>query len=364
MSDYTDLLERARERFPAPELEIERVLAGHDRRVRNQRIAAGAVALVLAIVVVGSALAVIRSSDDRQPGSSGVVVPVDPGINQACGPSDACWDADVFTMNVDGTQVTRLGYDEERDFGYSWSPDGGRIAFYRGTDAPGSGRFDASWNVFTMATDGSDVRRLSNDDGMAGFPVYSPDGSRIAYTSERDGIANIWVMDADGSNRVPLTASEGETLDDYHPAWSPDGERIAFVRGVTPPGEDGRLWLIDADGSNARVLPDAPLVTFPVWSPDGDRIAFTTGDWPDAVRTQILDLKTGAVTDVIAAIQPRWSPDGTRLLVSLIDGGFGILDVDAPDRVEMLRSTGWATAWSPDGERILFNDAGLTASTG
>jgi hypothetical protein len=174
-------------------------------------------------------------------------------------------------------------------------------------------------------------------------------------------------MDADGSNQVALTAAEGDTLDDYHPAWSPDGTRIAFVRGKIPPGGDGKLWVMDVDGSNAHVLLDEPLVAFPSWSPDGTRIAFITGtaDWPN-VRTKILDLQTGTVTDVVAAHLPVWSPDGTRLLVTLVDGsgGFGIVDLDAPNRVEILRSTGWAAAWSPNGERIVFNDAGLTTGAG
>jgi hypothetical protein len=79
---------------------------------------------------------------------------------------------------------------------------------------------------------------------------------------------------------------------------------------------------------------------------------------------QVLDLATGQVTDVIAAHLPRWSPDGSRLLVSVVDGsgGFGIVDLDVPNRIELLRTTGWAAAWSPDGDRVLFNDAGLTAT--
>jgi TolB protein len=370
MTDVKQLLAHALETAtmasPPPPDDFDRFTRYRDRRHRNQRLAAGAVALVLAIAVIGSALAVLRTSDIRRPGSSGSVVVIDPGIDQACGPAgpgDPCWDADVFTMTVDGAQVTRLGYDEERDFGYSWSPDGERIAFYHGTGVPDGGRFDADWDIFTMATDGTDVRQLTEDPGMDGFPAFSPDGSKIAFMSERDGIADIWLMDADGSNQVPLTADETDSLDDYHPTWSPEGSKIAFVRGKTPPGSNGKLWVMDADGSNAHVLLDAPLVFFPSWSPDGTRIAFVTGDWPD-VRVGVLELSTGEVTDVIAGHQPKWSPDSQRLLVSVVSGGFGIVDLDAPNRLQLLRSTGWAAAWSPDGQQILFNDAGLTASLG
>jgi TolB protein len=369
MSDTKDLMEHALRTAttasPLPPDDFDGFARYRDRRHRNQRLAAGAFALVLVAVVIGSALTVLRTSDDGRPGSSGSVVPIEPGINQACGPADACWDADMFTMRIDGSQVTRLGYDEERDFAYSWSPDGQRIAFYRGVGVEGGGRFDAEWDVFTMAADGSDVRQLTDVSGVFGLPVYSPDGSRIAFMSDREGTVDVWVMNADGSDPVNLTAFDDSTLDDYHPTWSPDGTQIAFVRGRVPPGGPGKLWVIDADRSNGDVLLDTPLASFPTWSPDGTRIAFETGDWPD-VRVQMLELSSGAVTDVVAGHLPSWSPDSTRLLITFTEGsgGFGVVDLDAPNRVLVLRSTGWAADWSPDGERILFNDAGLTATGG
>jgi len=367
MPDVKQLLDHALETAtsasPPPD-DFDRFVTYRERRRRNQRLIAGAFALVLAIAVIGSALAVLRTSDAERPGSSGSVV-IDPGINQACGAQDPCWDVDVFIMGADGSQVTRLGYDEERDFAYSWSPDGERIAFYHGIGVEGGERFDTTADIYTMAADGSDVRRLTDDPALDLFPVFSPDGSKIAFTSDRAATVDIWVMDADGSNLVRLTEFENDSLDDYHPTWSPDGERIAFVRGQVPPGADGKLWVIDADGSNGHVLLDTPLASFPMWSPDGTRITFHTGDWP-AVRVQILELASGAVTDVVAGAHPKWSPDSTSLLVSIPEGtgGFGVVDLAAPNRLEILRSTGWAAAWSPDGEQVLFNDAGLTATTG
>jgi TolB protein len=368
MPETKDLLEHALRTAtaaaPAPPDDFDRFVRYRERRHRNQRLAAGAVALVLAVAVIGSALTVLRTSDDTRPGGEGSVVTIDPGINQACGPADACWDADMFTMRIDGSQVARLGYDEERDFAYSWSPDGTRIAFYHGTGVQEGGRFDSTADIFTVATDGSDVRRLTDDPGLDAFPVYSPDGSKIAFTSDRAGTMDVWVMDADGSDPTRLTEFENDSLDDYHATWSPDGSQIAFVRGQVPPGGPGKLWVIDADGSDGHVVLDSPLAFFPSWSPDGTRIAFGIGDWPD-VRVQMLELASGTVTDVVAGHLPSWSPDSTRLLVSITDGsgGFGIVDLDAPNRLELLRSTGWGVSFSPDGEQVLFNDAGLTAGT-
>ncbi len=72
------------------------------------------------------------------------------------------------------------------------------------------------------------------------------------------------------------------------------------------------------------------------------------------------------MSDLGPGFHPIWSPDSTRLLISINrgDGGFAILDPSDPGRTTTLRTTGWAAAWSPDGDQILFNDAGLTASSG
>ena len=77
-------------------------------------------------------------------------------------------------------------------------------------------------------------------------PAWSPDGTRIAFASKREGSFDIYAMNADGSETVRLTSTRE---DDSHPSWSADGERIVFSRGV--PGD---LWVMNADGSEARAI--------------------------------------------------------------------------------------------------------------
>ena len=360
MSEFTDLLERARERFPAPELPFERVVVRRERQVRHQRIAAGA--LALALVVAGAGVAAIIARHDRvTPGGGREVVEEPTDINGPCFAEDPCWDTDMFVVRTDGTEVTRLGYDAGRDHAYSWSADGERIAFFNGVRVPNGERATTA-DIYTMAADGTDVRQLTSGPAIDAFPVFSPDGTKIAFQSDRAGAADIYVMDADGSNVAQLTGFENDSLDDYAPTWSPDGQQIAFVRGKIPPGGAGKLWVIDADGSNGHVLLDHPLVDFPAWSPDGTRIAFELGQWPD-VHVGLLDRTTGIVHDLGSGFHPVWSPDSTRLAVSIVEGGFGTFKVEEPaSGTVLVHETGWAAAWSPDGERIVFNDAGLTAA--
>jgi TolB protein len=271
----------------------------------------------------------------------------------------------VYVVRTDGTEVTRLGYQDQRDLAYSWSSDGERIALFIGEGAE-SDQGQTSAGIYTMAADGTDVRRLTDGGGhwIDAFPSFSPDGSKIVFQSDRTGTAEIYVMDADGSNEVLLSDFDDDPRDDYTPTWSPDGERIAFVRGEIPPGGLGELWVMDADGSNAHVLLDTPPVDFPSWSPDGSRIAFELGNWPD-VRVGVVDLDAGIVTDLGTGYHPVWSPDATRLAISDPDGGFAIVQVDASSRRQVVSTTAWwAGAWSPDGEWIVYNGAGLTDSSG
>ena len=291
MPDVKDLMQHALETAttasPPPD-DFDRFVRYRERRHRNQRIVAGAVALVLAVAVIGSMLTVLRTSDDRRPGSSGSLV-IDPGINQACGAQDPCWDADVFVMRADGSTVTRLGFDEERDFAYSWSPDGERIAFYHAAGVEGGGRFDATADIYTMAADGSAVRQLTDDPALDLFPVFSPDGSKIAFTSDRAGTVDVWVMDADGSNKRRLT-NNGAT--NWAPSWHPDGKRIIFSSNMDDWREDiGKfghnfeLYLINADGIGLeRITYNNVFDSFPMFSHDGKKIVFASNRNPQKPR--------------------------------------------------------------------------------
>ncbi|HEY7658960.1 MAG TPA: DPP IV N-terminal domain-containing protein [Actinomycetota bacterium] len=365
MSDSKQLLERARDSalgaVPAQD-DFGRFVQYRDRRRRNQRLAAGAVAIALVLVVMGTALAVIRTPDSTTPGTSGgggVVLP--PDGEGGCFPEDSCWDLDMYIVHPDGSGLTRIGYGSERDLPTSWSPDGERIAFAEGLPVPESVEEDTrtafTAEIYTIAVDGTDAFRLTHDPATDLFPVYSPDGTKIVFQSDRAGTFDIWVMDVDGSNPVRITEFENGTADEYAPIWSPDGQQIAFIRGKYTNGGAGKLWVIAADGSNGHLLLDEPLVSFPAWSPDGTRIAFEVGDWPE-VSVQVLELETEAISDLGEGFHPIWSPDSTQLAISIQDGGFATVPLEDPgNRTTVYPSTFFAGAWSPDGQWIVFSDS-------
>ena len=185
----------------------------------------------------------------------------------------------------------------------SWSADGERLAF--------SSNRDGNNEIYTVAIDGSDLLRLTDNEAADSAPAWSPDGLSIAFTSDREGTSEIWVMAADGSN--PRRVTETDT-GDYGPAWSPDGAWIAFYRTIDE--EVDRVFLVSADGSGERVVtPDANRSTFPGFLPDG-RIGFSCDDrstgWSGVVHVAA-DGTDRRQAGPPGAFWGRWSPDGSTL---------------------------------------------------
>jgi Tol biopolymer transport system component len=97
-------------------------------------------------------------------------------------------------------------------------------------------------------------------------PAWSPDGEKIAFESNRDGNSDIYVMNVDGSNIRRLTT---DPAIDCRPAWSPDGTKIAFQSQRSGHWD---IYIMNADGSNQIALTrDSAFDASPTWSPDGLR---------------------------------------------------------------------------------------------
>ena len=104
---------------------------------------------------------------------------------------------------------------------------------------------DGNSEMYVMNVNGSNQTRLTNDPATEQEPSWSPDGSKIAFSSSRHGIAEIYVMNANGSNQIRLT-NNGAT--DANPAWSPDGSKIAFDSSSAGT-DDYEICVINADGT-------------------------------------------------------------------------------------------------------------------
>jgi TolB protein len=213
--------------------------------------------------------------------------------------------SEIYTINPDGTGLSRLTYDPAGDFSPVWSADGSEIAFSRSTN-PGSG----GGELFVMNADGSGLRRVTDDGEIDSNPSWSPDGTRLVFTSVRTSVSEIYTIGVDGTGESPIRAAGVEGT---HPSWSPDGRRIVFT-GAGPGGID--LLLIDADGSHLTNLSMSVYTdeNKPAWSPDGSMIAFVPSSGVIDINAIGLDgrpITIGGQTG--SSYWPAWSPDGTKI---------------------------------------------------
>ncbi len=203
----------------------------------------------------------------------------------------------MWLMNSDGSQQRSLAaaQDEQLDLPGSVSPDGRRLAFTRCRFRPPlpNGMQENTCAIYTLDLDGSNLLKLAP---RSSEPAYSPDGRHIAFVSDRDeaGIhrtgsdeqafaAELYVMDSEGDD--PRRLTETKMLAEEHPAWSPDGSRIAYAR-EGPRSFVRQLMVITGDGScPTRIAGDAansdldtPWFQQPAWRP-----GHITGELPPLV---------------------------------------------------------------------------------
>jgi len=221
------------------------------------------------------------------------------------------FDSELYTINVDGSGEKRLTDSPGLDAFPAWSPDGERIVF--ATDR------DGNWELYVMNAEGAGLRRLTNTPEDESSPAWSPDGEKIAYVTDviHDN-ETIWVMNADGSGRKQLAYGNW-------PSWSPDGKRIVYT--VYSGAGEGRLFVMDAEGSERRRLAgslirrltDAADGEEPAWSPDGERIAFSTNVGMINAEIFVMDSDGSGRTRLTHIPKryehwpPTWSPEGKRI---------------------------------------------------
>jgi TolB protein len=174
----------------------------------------------------------------------------------------------LVVMDANGSGVSVVVPFIERPItGPAWSPDGSTIAF-----CAQHGRRSA---VYTVNTDGSALTKLSPEGRNDCDPVWSPDGASIAvdtYPSDGTFRTRLAVMNADGTGRQVILG----TGYNFFPDWSPDGTALVFSRGLGNGFGDYDVFTVDVDGSNLTDITNSPHRSewTPAFSPSGTWIVY------------------------------------------------------------------------------------------
>ena len=234
----------------------------------------------------------------------------------------------------------------------AWSPDGRWIVFESQLEDPNPEKYAGhASELYVIAVDGTHRKRITYSQRAGGQPAWSPDGQTIAFT---DG-THICLMHPDGSRLACTPIPNAERL-----AWAPDGKSLAYDAG-------GNIYRLAVDAEMRRLLlPPVPVRqgAYAVWSPDSQCIAFSNA--VGLSGGEVWAMRADGSNAVRLLSTPRdtypfgWSPDGRFLFINRYGNGhsqfYAIRLSDGKEyRLSNTEEYHSAPALSADGKRIAFH---------
>jgi Tol biopolymer transport system component len=250
---------------------------------------------------------------------------------------------DVYALDVERGFVKLLAQSDYDMNAPSWSPDGRYLTFtvIDGSGSSSIGRIDSNGKI----------EQLYREAAPIWSTAWSPDSDEVAFIAAD----RLFLMDADGQNARPLDTPVHSRS--YSLSWSPDGEHVAFIGGGA--SADPYIYLLNVDGRDdaQRAVTRIPAdpVARPSWSADSQQLAFISG-----TGVYIANSDGSGETQVAQTTIPRssdWSPDGRLAFISDLQLYIAATDGDIqplPTHLRVDRSP----SWSPDGGRLAFVSGG------
>jgi TolB protein len=254
----------------------------------------------------------------------------------------------IFTMNLDGSDVRQVSTGEGRTTCSYYYPSGDKILYssthHFNAACPSPPDFSRgyvwaiypSYDIFVSNADGSDLQQLTYSFGYDAEATFSPLGDLVVFTSMRDGDLEIYTMKPDGSDVRRITRKLGY---DGGAFFSPDGSKIIYRAYHPESAEDVadyrallaeglirpntlEIFVMDADGSNPIQLTDKGVASFaPYWHPSGEKVIFSSNmDDPTGrdFDLYMIDIDGTGLERITTAAGfdgfPVFSPDGRYLV--------------------------------------------------
>jgi len=213
----------------------------------------------------------------------------------------------LFAYHPQGEPLTRLTFGPWDDINPAINPDGSLVAFGSNRDGP--------WDLYTLDLNTGEVTRLTDTTTYEGSPSWSPDGRWLAYeayTGDDQPDLELFIRPLDGSQE-PIQLTDNADSD-YQPAWSPGGRQIAFVSNRSGENE---IWLADLDHFSFTNLSrdDTAIEDHPAWSPDGSQLVWTAMNVTGMHNLMIWNASQPMEPARLLASGswPVWSPNGLAI---------------------------------------------------
>jgi TolB protein len=219
---------------------------------------------------------------------------------------------EIYYVDYDGANPVKVTNSRTLNITPAWSPDNQAIAYtsYRASAAGSFGVYpDVILSFLQQGPRTAPANRSPERQNY--LPAWSPDGTKLAFTSNRDGNPEIYVMNKDGSGLRRMT---NNPMIDVSPTWSPTGTQLAWVsdRSGQP-----KIYLMNADGTGQRLLVGDPKSDRPTWSRGKfNEIAYAASTGP-GYDIKIYSFATGETTKITDGIgsneSPAFSPNGRHI---------------------------------------------------
>ena len=254
---------------------------------------------------------------------------------------------EIYTMELDGGNLINLSNNNDSDIYPDTSPDGTRVVVQTLCDTCGLQWYDDRYDdIHIMDSNGQNRINLTNDEYWNGIPSFSPDGNHIVFVSDRDGNHEIYIMDIDGHNQTRLTNSPNVT--DLFPKFYPDGSQILYESSNDNSGVD-EIKIMDLDGTNKSTIfePSAHLNLFD-FSPDGNQIILDIeGEGDDIRGIFIMDIDGSNLTDLTTDNDfdgpYNFHSSGTQIVYASVrnkDSEIYIMDLDGGNKTNITSTIG------------------------